>query len=45
MENKALAEMHCAECGEYRPEDARVAVGMRCGVCAYGNGERVLEEE
>jgi len=25
----------CGECGEYRPEDARVEAGMKCGVCAY----------
>ena len=26
----------CGECGESRPDDARVQGGMRCGVCAYG---------
>ncbi len=26
----------CGECGEYRPDDARVQGGMKCGVCAYG---------
>ena len=26
----------CGECGEYRPDDARVEAGMKCGVCAYG---------
>jgi len=26
----------CGECGEYRPDDARVEGGMKCGVCAYG---------
>ena len=26
----------CNECGEYREDDARVSVGMKCGVCTYG---------
>lgn len=26
----------CGECGEPRPDDARVEGGMKCGVCAYG---------
>jgi hypothetical protein len=28
----------CKECGEIRDEDARVAAGMKCGICAYGIG-------
>ena len=32
----------CGECGEYRPDDARVESGMKCGHCAYiyGEGDR-----
>jgi len=26
----------CIECGETKPDDARVEVGMKCGQCAYG---------
>ena len=33
-------EQICPECGEYRPDDARVESGMKCGICAYGSGER-----
>jgi len=29
-------EWICGECGEYRPDDARVQGGMKCGECAYG---------
>jgi len=25
----------CIECGEWREDDARVAGGMKCGMCAY----------
>jgi len=27
----------CPECGLECPDDDRVAAGMRCGTCAYGN--------
>ena len=26
----------CGECQQLRPDDARVAAGMKCGPCAYG---------
>ena len=26
----------CPECGQPRPDDDRVAAGMKCGQCAYG---------
>ena len=29
----------CIECGEPRPDDDRVANGMKCGPCAYGDTE------
>jgi hypothetical protein len=28
---------NCPECGEYRPDDERVKMGMKCGHCAYGD--------
>lgn len=28
----------CPECHEKRPDDDRVAAGMKCGPCAYGGG-------
>lgn len=33
-------EEMCPECEEHRPDDDRVAAGMKCGFCAYGNDER-----
>ena len=27
----------CGECGELRPDDARVQDGMKCGQCAYAS--------
>jgi len=35
----------CNECGEYRPDDARVEGDMKCGECAYSGGEMVEVEE
>ena len=29
----------CLECGQERPDDERVAAGMKCGQCAYGTKE------
>jgi hypothetical protein len=26
----------CPECEEFKPDDARVEAGMKCGACAYG---------
>ena len=26
----------CPECQEFKPDDARVEAGMKCGACAYG---------
>ena len=31
-----LMSVVCGECIEYRPDDARVQGGMKCGNCAYG---------
>jgi len=31
-----LMSVVCGECVEYRPDDARVQGGMKCGNCAYG---------
>ena len=33
---KEMEKWICNECGEYRPDDARVGGDMKCGVCAYG---------
>ena len=29
----------CPECQEPKPDDERVAAGMKCGECAYGGGK------
>ncbi len=29
-------DLLCRECGQERPDDDRVAAGMRCRFCAYG---------
>jgi len=36
QENLTVLDMVCGECGESRPDDARVEAGMKCGICAYG---------
>ena len=35
-EGYTIPDMVCGECGESRPDDARVEAGMKCGICAYG---------
>ncbi|HXP51543.1 MAG TPA: hypothetical protein VN922_16420 [Bacteroidia bacterium] len=39
--------LSCPECGEqYAPgEDDRVDAGLKCGKCAYGYGERPVDNE
>ena len=34
----------CPECGEPRPDDDRVAQGMKCGLCAYGDHKEASNE-
>lgn len=36
--SESTLRLVCPECEEYRPEDPRVAAGMKCGLCAYGYG-------
>jgi len=40
-----IVKWTCNECGEYRPDDARVEGDMKCGYCAYSGGEMVEAEE
>lgn len=35
-EGYTVLDRRCMECGESRPDDARVEGGMKCGICAYG---------
>ena len=35
LENDTFDPYVCPECGQYRPDDERVKVGMKCGQCSY----------
>ena len=39
QEETLQAKYTCPECDEYKPDDARIQAGMRCGECAYSHGD------